>query len=140
MIELGSGHATSTAPPPAFFARWIDHDGWRAWSPDTEWARLDGPVRLGARGVLKPRGGPKVTFTISALEPDHRYTDTSVFPGARLVFEHTVVGVGDHTEVRALVTLTGPLSRVWAAILGKGFRESVQADLDRLVLMVEAGQ
>ncbi|MEP6462626.1 MAG: hypothetical protein ABJC62_04270 [Frankiaceae bacterium] len=65
-MELGRGYATSTATPAAFFARWIDHDTWPEWSPDTEWVRLDGPVEVGTRGVLKPKGGPKAKFVISA--------------------------------------------------------------------------
>ena len=140
MIVLGSGNATSTASPGAFFSRWVDHDGWPQWSPDTEWVRLDGPVQLGARGVLKPKGGPKVKFFISALSEDHQYADTSVFPGARLIFDHTAIHDGDRTELRAQVTLTGALARVWALILDKGFKDSVQADLDRLVRIVESGQ
>lgn len=138
MIELGGGNATSTALPANFFARWIDHNGWPEWSPDTEWVTLDGPVQLGARGVLKPKGGPKVKFFISALSEDHQYADTSVFPGARLLFDHTAIRKGDRTELRARVTLAGPLARVWALILGKGFKDSVQADLDRLVRIVES--
>jgi hypothetical protein len=137
MIEIGVGHGSSTEPPARFFARWIDHESWTEWSPDTEWVRLDGPARLGAKGRLKPAGGPRVAFTISAFEQDRRYADTSTFPGARLVFDHTVTAAGDRTELAARVTVTGPLARLWAAILGKGFRKSVQADLDRLIALVE---
>lgn len=128
------------ASPEAFFARWVDCNGWPEWSPDTEWVRLEGPVQLGARGVLKPKGGPKVKFFISALSKNHQYADTSVFPGARLVFDHTVTREGDRTKLQARVTLAGPLARVWALILGTGFKVSVQADLDRLVRIVESGQ
>jgi len=35
------------------------------------------------------------------------------------------------------VTLGGPLSRVWGLILGKGFRATVQPDLERLAALVE---
>jgi hypothetical protein len=138
MIELGAGHAYSTAAPADFFARWIDHEGWSEWSPDSEWVTFKGPVQLGAKGVLKPKGAPRVKFTISALENDRRYADTSVFPGARLVFDHTAAEAGGRTELRARVTVAGPLAGLWAKILSKGFRHSVQADLDRLVTLVEA--
>ncbi|MEJ7741175.1 MAG: SRPBCC family protein [Nocardioidaceae bacterium] len=137
MTELGRGHAISTASPDAYFARWIDHDTWPAWSPDTEWVRVDGPVQVGTRGVLKPKGAPKVKFIISACSPGREYTDTTLLPGARLVFQHTVEPAASGTELRVQITMRGPLTFLWSKIMGAGFRESAQADLDRLVRMVE---
>jgi hypothetical protein len=138
MIEIASAHASSSAAPGAFFARWVDHDTWPQWSPDSEWVRLDGPVAAGTNGVLKPKGGPKTRFTITALLPDREYTDTSHFPGAKLVFQHLAERHGERTELTVRVTLEGPLRRLWARILGDGFRTSVPADLARLVELVGA--
>ena len=138
MIKLGTASATSTAPASAFFTRWIDHDSWGEWSPDTDWVHLDGPVALGAVGIIKPAGGPKTRFTISALDPDREYTDTSYLPGARLVFQHLVISESGFTRLDVAVSMRGPLGWLWARIMGAGFRESTQADLDRLVALVEA--
>jgi hypothetical protein len=139
MITLGTGHATSTARPQAFFEKWIDHDTWPAWSPDTTWARVDGPVQTGTTGVIKPSGGPKVRFTISACEPGREYTDTAKLPAATLVFQHIASPIAGGARLEVLVTIDGPLARLWALVMGRGFRESAQADLDRLVDLVEAG-
>ena len=43
--------------------------------PGYQWARVEGPVRAGARGVLKPKGGPKTKFVVSECEPGRLYTD-----------------------------------------------------------------
>ena len=138
MITIGRGHAQSAAGPDAFFARWVDHATWSQWSPDTAWVRVEGPVREGARGVLKPKSGPRVRFQITTCDPGREYTDTSRLPGARLVFRHTAQPVpGGGTTLDVHVGLEGPLARVWARILGGGFRESAQTDLDRLVRLVE---
>lgn len=139
MIELGYGSACSSAPAEAFVARWVDHATWPEWSPDTEWVRVDGPVREGARGQLKPKGGPKVRFEITAYDASRRYTDTSRLPGARLVFEHTAEPTATGTNLHVHVAISGPLARAWALTLGRGFRVSAQADLDRLVQIVESG-
>ena len=140
MITLGTASATSTAPASDFYARWIDHATWGEWSPDTEWVRVDGPVILDAPGVIKPTGGPKTRFSISALEPDREYTDTSYLPGARLVFQHLVSTSDGTTSLEVAVSMNGPLSWLWSRIMGGGFRESTQADLDRLVTLVESAQ
>jgi hypothetical protein len=138
MIEITQAHAESSAPPAAFFARWADMATWPEWNQDTEWVRLDGPFAAGSTGTLKPKGGPKVKFTISALVPGRRFVDVSHLIGARLTFDHAVEPRESGCEVRVAVTLAGPLARLWARLLGKGFRTTVQPDLDRLVALVEA--
>ena len=137
MIEIANASATSTAPPSAFYARWIDHSTWPEWDTDSDWVQLEGPVAPGARGVLKPQGGPKTRFTIAVLDPDREYTDVSSMPGATLRFQHLAAVSDGLTELTARVTLTGPLARLWAMILGKDFAESVPASLKRLIELVE---
>ena len=146
MRLLGHGAARSTAHPDLYFQRWIDHDTWPAWSPDTEWVRLDGPARRGTRGVIKPKGAPRAKFVITACEPATsetgaaEYTDTSTLPGATLVFRHIARPSPDGTDLQVDVTMTGPLTFVWARVMGGGFKTSAQADLDRLVTIVEGSQ
>src|SRR5438105_4646460 len=138
MIEITQAQASSTAAPSAFFERWADMATWPEWNQDTEWVRLDGPFATGSTGVLKPKGGPKVKFTIASLVPGRRFVDVSHLVGAKLTFDHAVETTGDGCEIRVAVTMAGPLARLWARILGKGFRETLQPDLDRLVSLVEA--
>ncbi|MGC0368746.1 SRPBCC family protein [Microbacterium sp. SLBN-111] len=137
MITLATVQRVAAAPPTAFFARWIDHATWSEWSPDTEWVRVDGPVRLGARGILKPKGGPRTPFTISELETDRVYTDVSRVPGARLTFRHTAAPVAEGSALTVEVTLDGPLAWLWARTAFSGFERSAIEDLDRLVALVE---
>ena len=111
---------------------------WPQWNADTEWVRLDGPFAEGSTGVLKPKGGPKVKFTIASLVPGRRFVDVSHLVGARLTFDHVVEPTADGCTVDVAVSIRGPLARVWTAILGKGFRQTLQPDLDRLVALVEA--
>lgn len=136
-IELGHGSAASTATTDAYFARWIDHDTWPEWSPGTEWVRVDGPVGVGTRGVSKPKRGPKAKFVISACAPGQEYNDTTLLRGARLVFQHTVKRAQQGSDLRVRTTMDAPLAWMWATFMGGGFRGSAQADLDRLVRLVE---
>jgi len=138
MRTLASVTRESSASPASFYARWVDHDSWPAWSPDTEWARVEGAVRQGARGILKPVGGPRTAFEISELEPDRVYTDVSRMPGARLTFRHEVAPTPGGSRLSVIVTLDGPLSWLWARTAFAGFERSVPADLDRLVALAEA--
>jgi hypothetical protein len=137
MIEITQAHAESSAAPSAFFARWADMATWPEWNADTDWVRLDGPFVEGATGVLKPKGGPKVPFVVASLT-DREFVDVSRLVGARLTFDHQIAATAEGCRIDVRVTIRGPLARIWALILGKGFRATLQPDLDRLVALVEA--
>jgi hypothetical protein len=76
---------------------------------------------------LKPKGGPKVKATILVVEPNKRFIDVSNLPGAKLKFDHAITQQSGTTTVSIVMTLNGPLSRLWAKILGK----NQQADLEK---------
>jgi len=87
--------------------------------------------------VLKPVGGPKTKFTVGEYEPDRVYTDVSDLPGARMTFRHTVEPSASGSDLTVTVWLDGPLSWLWARTAFKGFADTVPADLDRLVAVME---
>ena len=139
MITVAEAHASSSAPPSAFFARWADMTTWPEWNTDTEWVRLDGPFTAGSTGVLKPKGGPKVKFVIATLVADREFTDVSLLAGARLKFRHLIEPLPDGgSTVRVTVTLAGPLGWFWNLVLGKGLKASLGPDLGRLAIAAEA--
>jgi hypothetical protein len=139
MIVLSTAHATSTAPPSAFFDRWADMDTWPEWDEAVRWVRRDGPFAAGTTGSLKPSSGPTVAFVIETLVPDREFTDRSSLPGAGLTIRHVVAVGGDgRTAVDDVVSLDGPLAGVWKLIVGRGIATSTPAGLRRLVDVVEA--
>ncbi|MGY2875393.1 hypothetical protein ACVW00_002583 [Marmoricola sp. URHA0025 HA25] len=140
MTNLASATVTSTASPAAFFAEWADMARWPEWNLDTEWVRLDGPFVEGATGALKPKGGPKVAFVVARLVDGKEFTDVSSLVGAKLTFRHLVDAVPGSTTVSVEATLTGPLAPVWRLILGKGVRESMLPDLERLARRAEEAE
>ena len=130
MRTLAEARASSAAPPSAFFACWADMATWPEWNSDTEWARLDGPFTAGARGVLKPQGGPRVKFEI---------TDVSRLAGARLTFRHLVQARPDGgCDLHVAITMSGPLGWLWTRALGRGLKASLAPDLAGLVAAAEA--
>jgi len=94
-------------------------------------------VPSGFGSTVTSRRVPRVRFEITRLDPPREYTDTSRLPGARLMFRHTATESDDGTDLEVDVSISGPLARLWGATIGRGFRTSAQADLDRLVALVE---
>jgi hypothetical protein len=114
-------------------------DSWPEWDEAVRWVRRDGPFAEGTRGSLKPKGGPKVDFVIETLVPDREFTDRSTMPGASLTIRHLVEVLGDgRTGVGVVVSIEGPLARLWKLFLGRGIARSTPAGLHRLVEVVEA--
>src|SRR3954470_10133589 len=140
MTTTATASVISSATPAAFFAQWADMATWPEWNLDTEWVRLDGPFVEGATGELKPKGGPKVRFVVGRLVEGREFTDVSSLLGAKLTFRHLVDTAPGRTTVSVESTLTGPLAPLWRLILGKGVRESMQPDLDRLVERAERAE
>jgi len=139
MTVLCTASAVSSALPAAFFARWEDMDTWPEWDEAVAWTRLDGPFAVGTTGVLKPRGGPKVTFVIETLEPGSEFTDVSSMPGAKLRIRHLVSARDDgRTRVDIEVSIDGPLAWLWGKVLGRGIATSTPDALVKLVAMAEA--
>jgi hypothetical protein len=136
-MDIATATATSSAPVAGFFARWGDMTTWPDWNTDTEWVRLDGPFRQGATGTLKPKGGPKVRFTVTRLT-DTEFVDVSRMPGGRITFAHLIATEGGRTHVSVTISIDGPLGFLWRRVLGGGFRASAQPDLDAVVATVEA--
>ncbi|GAA1965127.1 hypothetical protein [Kitasatospora viridis] len=135
---LGTARISSTAAPTAFFARWADTATWPEWNADTAWVRLDGPFAQGTTGMLKPKGGPKTKFVITALT-EREFTDVSLLPGAKLTFHHEVdVDEAGATHVQVTVDLAGPMAWLWRRILGKDIAAGLPRDLAGLKAAAEA--
>ncbi|MGW4945597.1 SRPBCC family protein [Actinoplanes sp. NPDC004185] len=133
MKTIATAQLTSDVRPQAFFARWADMATWPEWNTDTEWVRLDGPFRTGATGTLKPKGGPATRFVVTSLVPGREFTDVSLLWGARLTFQHLVtVDADGRTTISVRVTLAGPLTFFWNAVLGKNIAKGLSDDLARL--------
>ena len=96
------------------------------------------PLRVGTRGVVRPRKGPPSRFIVTDLVTDRVYEDTTLLPGARLVFRHEARQYEDRTEVVTAATISGVLARLWERMLRKDIAAHLQSDLDALVEIVEA--
>jgi hypothetical protein len=138
MAMLCTASATSSAPPDVFFARWADMDTWPEWDEAVAWARLDGPFAAGSTGVLKPKGGPKVSFVIETLVGGEEFTDVSSMPGAKLRIRHVVSVDERATRIDIDVSIEGPLAWLWRRLIGKGIASSTPVGLARLVAVAEA--
>lgn len=127
MITLAHTTQQTKAKPEAIFALWADVDHWADHDKGIEWAKLTDTFAAGGHYTIKPKGGPKVKATILTVEPSKKFIDVSHLMGAKLKFDHTITRQSGDTTVNVVMTLSGPMSWLWAKILGK----NQQTDLDK---------
>lgn len=125
--------STTTAPAQRVFARLADCERHPDWSHDLEWVRLDGPLREGASGVLKPKGGPKSRFVVSTLVPGSVFADTTYLPGARVTFHHEVHAEDGSSRLLVRVSLAGALAWFWKRTAFRDAQASVEQDAGHLL-------
>ena len=121
-IVVAEASLAIDAPPEAVWALWIDVEARPRWHPRLEWARLDGPATLGARGSWKPAGTRPVQVVVTAIEAPRRLVlrGTHGPPVARGHYEHELEALLDGGSlVTHRLRLTGPLARPIGRLLGR---------------------
>src|SRR6516164_10701825 len=86
---------TSEAGPDAVWALWADPGREHEYDPGIEWARLDGPLAVGAKGQVKPRGAPKGAFTVEQVDPGRRILTSAGPPFAKMRFDRRIEPLPD---------------------------------------------
>ena len=102
-------------------ARWID------WDPEVTAASLPAGLKLGAKGWLKPRSGPKAKIEIVEVTPGQSFSVQSRLLLCRMLFGHSLASSGESGSTVAThwVEFKGPLSFVFRRLIGR----SIQASL-----------
>jgi hypothetical protein len=139
MTLIAHHESITTVPADQVFARIADSERHPDWSHDLEWVRLDEPLREGARGMLKPKGGPKSRFVVTRLVPGSVFADTTSLPGARVTFHHEVQPTDGGTRIAVRVTLEGPFAWFWRRTAFRDAQAKVEEDA-RHLLEVLAGE
>jgi len=143
MIEVGSVIHTSTAPPEAFFERWVDLPSHPEWATSMEWFTIDTPVALGSRGTAKARGSEPAPLEVTAYERPYVYADTTTLDGTgeeatTLTVHHEARPTAAGTRVEIRAWLQGPRARDLEMELRAILERALPTDLAGLVALVEA--
>jgi uncharacterized protein YndB with AHSA1/START domain len=111
----------------------VDVDNWAKWNPHEEEARLDGEFKVGGTGWSKPHGGPGTAWTITAVEPLHKWGSECALPGGKLVGESTFDDLGDgRIRCKKTVQVSGPLTILFRLHFGRGIKKDMYKSFEAL--------
>ena len=111
---------TIDAPPEVVWELATDVTSWPEYMPTMQSVeRLEqGPLRLGARAMIKQPGQRLALWTVTELTPGHTFTWESRRRGVTMTGHHRVDREGSGTRSTLELTMSGPLAPVLGPLLG----------------------
>jgi hypothetical protein len=122
--------ATGVGSAEVWARAYADVEAWPRWNEALAKAELDGPFEAGATAKVRFRTGLRLRFRLVEVEAERVFTDESRLPGARMGHRHALEPVGDGVRLTNTIYIDGPLSRLWALVLGPPARRGL-ADWQR---------
>ena len=114
-------------------------DDWPSWDTSMEWVRLEGPLAVGSKVVMKPKGQEAITSTIAAVEENELYADETIFDGVTLRFSHRLRPTErGGTRVVHRLEIDGPEAERIAPELGAAITEDFPEAMDALLARAAA--
>jgi hypothetical protein len=125
----------TSANKETFWRIWTDVKNWPQWDTPLKEASLEGAFQQGGKGTLVTAQGQRSSFTITEFKPMQSYAFTTQLPGAKLTIRRYFSSPSTFTHH---VTFSGPLSFLFAALLGRGFMKALPPVMENLKRMAEA--
>lgn len=116
---------------------WTDVANWQKWDKDIEWSTLAGDVKVGAKGILKPVGGPQTKFAITTCDYLSVFVNRSNLPLCKMEVIHIISDTATGINVTHTVTMTGFLSFLFAKIMGKNIKQGLPKAVNQLIQLAE---
>lgn len=122
----------TSASPEALWRRLAEVERWPEWDGELEWAKLQGPLRVGASITVKHRGGDRQTFRLIRVEQG------TLLEGGRkgllmdLKVLHRLEPCELGTRLTRRVTITGLLSGLAHLLWARRYRNEVAESARKL--------
>jgi hypothetical protein len=124
---------TSNLSVDAIWLVLADVKNWPQVDKNIECLVINEAPAPGARFMLKPRGGPRLNFTIGSFEAPHCYSDICVMPGARMETIHRLTS-GHVTTIAADIEIRGPMAWLWGAFVGRKHAQGLPALTQKMLV------
>lgn len=90
----------TSAPPTRVWRVWSDVNHWPEWNPDMKASRLDGPLKLGATGMIDTRSGGKHDVLVTHFEDGRSFElESTALPGTKMAIRATIAPSGSGSRI-----------------------------------------
>lgn len=109
----------TTAAPAAVWRVWSDVNHWPQWNPDMNESRLDGPLKLGATGMINTKSGGKHDVVVTHFEDGKSFElESTALPGTKMAIRATIAPSGTGTRITQGFEPRGLLSPIVGPMMG----------------------
>lgn len=117
--ETTSTLEADVAPSAVWRNAYTDASAWPRWNAELKSAKLDGPLREGARARIAFKTGLRLRFRVVEFEDGRFFTDEARLPGTRMGHRHLVESApSGGSRLTNTIYIEGPLAFLWRRILG----------------------
>ena len=123
--------------PQHIFSLYKDVENWNVWDKEVKKSSLNGTFIEGSIGSLTPSKGPKSKILLSEVDENKSFTVESKLPLCVMYFEHDLMPKGNIVLVTHRVKFKGPLSFIFAHLIGKPIKRGFPITLKGLKYLAE---
>src|SRR5205807_10535912 len=129
----------TSASPAAVWRVWSDVNHWPEWNPDMNESRLDGPLKLGATGMINTKSGGKHDVVVTQYEEGRSFElESTALPGTKMAIRATIAPNGNGSRITQGFAPRGLLAALVGPMMRGRLRPTFGAVLDGLQRAVEA--
>jgi len=117
---------------------WSDVNSWPEWNPDMKESRLDGPLRVGTRGMINTRSGGKHDVVVTQVEDGKSFElESTALPMTRMAIRATIAPAGGGTRLTQGFEPRGLLAPLVGPMMGGTILKTFSSVLAGLAKRVE---
>ncbi|MCW5220077.1 hypothetical protein D5041_09925 [Verminephrobacter aporrectodeae subsp. tuberculatae] len=123
------------------WAMWSAPETWPAWDVELEWVTLSGGFVEGAKGEMKPKKGPRISFELIQVRPHESFMDRARLPLTTLDFGHFYTparGPADSARITHTVEFHGLLAPVFGFLIGRNIKQHLRPAMMELAARARA--
>ena len=127
------------ASPDRVWRVWSDVNHWHEWNPDMKESRSNGPLKLGATGMIDTRSGGKHDVVVTHFEDGHSFElESTALPGTKMAIRATITPRGSGSFISQGFEPRGLLAPIVGPMMGGTILKTFNSVLNGLKQKVES--
>jgi len=127
------------ASPDRVWRVWSDVNHWPEWNPDMKESRINGPLKLGATGMIDTRSGGKHDVVVTHFEDGHSFElESTALPGTKMAIRATITPRGSGSFISQGFEPRGLLAPIVGPMMGGTILKTFKSVLNGLKQKVES--
>ncbi len=128
------------ASPATVWRVWSDVNHWPQWNPDMNESRIEGPLKLGATGMINTKSGGKHDVVVTQYEDGKSFElESTALPGTKMAIRATITASGGGSRITQGFEPRGLLAPIVGPMMGGQILKTFSAVLGGLKQRVESG-